>query len=244
MSKKIPKEISKSIDLYFSYNLKSTEIVKALYNILYFDHNFNIYMNAIQSNKSNQEQIDTYLSDSKCILCFITKKYSETDNCKNEIIYARNNKIPIIVLMLEKISTKDLGEVGSIASLLTRLYFYDKIEKETDFAKIWQGDTFDSLIKSIRKIIPIITEKSFKGSTKKETKLKQRNKSKDRSVSVLEESNNTTITSSNTTVANNTTALVDVGIDLYYGKEQYPNGDRYEGELSKLMFLNIKKNSL
>lgn len=223
MSKsKLPKEKSKSIDLYFSYHLKSTEHVKALYNILYYNHNYEIYMNAVQSNKSNQEQLDTYLSDTKCVLCFITKKYSETDNCKNEIIYARNNKIPIIVLMLEKVSTKDLGEVGSIISLLTRLYFYDKVLKETDFSKIWEGETFDSLIKSIRKIAPLIPAKSAKNQTNnKDTKLK-RNKSKDRSNSELD-SVNTTISS-------------DPAIDLYFGKEQYPNGDRYEGELSNLSF--------
>ena len=54
MSKnKSPKEKLKKIDLYLSYHLKSTELVKSLYNILYFDKNYEIFMNAVNSNKSN-----------------------------------------------------------------------------------------------------------------------------------------------------------------------------------------------
>ena len=211
MSKnKSPKEKLKKIDLYLSYHLKSTELVKSLYNILYFDKNYEIFMNAVNSNKSNLEQINKYLSDSKCILCFITKKYSENENCKNEINYARDNKIPIIILMLEKQSTKNLGELGSILSSLTRYYFYDKCQKETiDFANIWQGETWDSLLKAIRKHVPINTK-----LTKDKSKSPARS-ARSKSVS-----------------KNESSIQIDLPIELYDGKETYPNGDRYEGELS------------
>lgn len=209
---KLKVEKPKSIDLYLSYHLKSTEIVKSLYNKLYFDYNYDIFMNAVQSNKSNSEQLSKHLNDSKCILCFITKKYSESVNCKNEILYAREHKIPILVLMLEKLTTKDLAEVGTVISPLTRLYFYEKVLKETDFTQIWQGDSFDSLIKAVKKIIPIDNKKSLQKTLK----------DKDRSLQAYDDFNNTTITA-------------EPIIDLYNGKEKYPNGDRYEGELSRLL---------
>ena len=208
---------TKTIDLYFSYHIKSTELIKPLYNILYYEHDYEVFMNAVQSNKSNSDQLSTHLSNSKCIVCFINKKYSENDNCRNEIVYARAKKIPIIVIMLEKQSTKDLAEVGSLISSLTRLYFYEQISQEPDVNKVWQGDSVESILKSINKIIPV---------DKKNDSFKKRYQIKSgRSKSAM---------------LDKTLADTELPTELFNGKEQYPNGDRYEGELSKLIVVQAR----
>ncbi len=209
--KKSNKVKTKTIDFYFSYHIKSTEIIKPFYNILYYDHDYEVFMNAVQSNKSNSEQLTLYLSNSKCIVCFINKKYSENDNCKNEIIYAHEKKIPMILIMLEKQSTKDLAEVGAIISSHTIFYFYDRISQEPEMSKLWQGDSFESILKSIKKIIPV---------DKKNDSIKNRSQIKSGRPK--------------SAILNKTLVDTELPIELYNGKEQYPNGDRYEGELSRL----------
>ena len=141
----------KDYDLFLSYQWDYKKEIKELYNILIKEFNFTIWMDDHETRASGNlmKQLANGLNNSKCVLCFITEKYGQSKNCITEITYAYSNDIPFIAIMLERISPKDLGEVGIIISQKVRLNLY-KEEK----SKWWSSETFEALINSVYEFVP------------------------------------------------------------------------------------------
>lgn len=59
---------------------------------------------------------------SKEIVCCITRDYAKSPNCEREIIFAVNEKKPIIALMFEDVPMGELSSVGFIITPLLRIY--------------------------------------------------------------------------------------------------------------------------
>ena len=47
------------------------------------------------------DQLADGILKARVFICCITKKYSESDNCKLEFSFAKTNKKPMIIIMLE-----------------------------------------------------------------------------------------------------------------------------------------------
>lgn len=96
------------------------------------------------------DQLTIGLNNSKCGICFITKRYSESKNCVLELTYMHENDIPFIIVMVEDIKPKDLGAVGLLITPKTRLNFY---KQDHDFDNIWSNERFLRLTETIQYFI-------------------------------------------------------------------------------------------
>jgi hypothetical protein len=82
------------------------------------------------------------LDQSNCILCFITKKYSQSDNCKRELSFALEK--PHAILMLEHFDIIEKAVQFNI-KIDSRLNFYLNKEKPS----MWFGEEYEKLLKTI-----------------------------------------------------------------------------------------------
>jgi hypothetical protein len=150
-------EINKKFDIFLSYQWNKKHLVKQLYNKLKEEYNLALWLDEQETDASGNlfEQLAKGLNNSKIVLCFITREYCKSENCISEITYARDNCIPIIVLMMERLNLKEIGSVGFIIASKTRLNFY----KETDDI-MWSGEMFEMLIKSIKNFFNLVNKES------------------------------------------------------------------------------------
>ena len=67
--------------------------------------NFTVWMDDKELDNSDlDEQLANGIAKSRVFLCCVTKKYSQSDNCKKEITFATTKKKPMIILMFEHFS--------------------------------------------------------------------------------------------------------------------------------------------
>jgi hypothetical protein len=138
---------NKKFDIFLSYNWDSKTQVKSLYKKLSTDFRYKVWLDDVQLDSRNLfEQLIQGINDSRLFLCCITKKYSQSDNCIREINYASINKLPLVIVMLEKLNINELGSIGFIIASLTRFNFYNQISNDN----VWSGEIFDSMMKSIQ----------------------------------------------------------------------------------------------
>ena len=135
-----------SYDIFISYNWDVKEKVKKLYKELTQNQNLKVWMDDYEIGPNRLvEELSYAISNSTIFLCCITKKYSESENCKDEIDYAKNLKKNIIVLMFERIPIAELGGVGFIIGPKVRFNCY----KEPQIFDNWSGDLFNSIIEAV-----------------------------------------------------------------------------------------------
>ena len=95
--------------------------------------------NLIQGSSSLFEQLGKKIKQSKIFLCFLTKDYLASDNCRKEIMYASKLKKNIIYLMIERMTSDEIGEeVGFIMgnSIYTQCYKNPKSWWKENFEEI------------------------------------------------------------------------------------------------------------
>ena len=83
---------------------------------------------------------------SKVFICCITKKYTESTNCKNELDFAGNGSKKIIVLMFERLDMSAIGGVGFTIGPMVRFNCY----RSPEIFQNWTGNTFDSILAAIK----------------------------------------------------------------------------------------------
>ena len=106
-------EINKKFDIFLSYQWNKKHLVKQLYNKLKEEYNLALWLDEQETDASGNlfEQLAKGLNNSKIVLCFITREYCKSENCISEITYARDNCIPIIVLMMERLNLMITSEL-------------------------------------------------------------------------------------------------------------------------------------
>ena len=141
-------------DLFFSYNHGSKKEVKELYQKLkeHYGNSLRIWIDfeKFVAGVDSDELIMNGLDQSNCILCFITKKYSQSDNCKRELSFALEK--PHAILMLEHFDIIEKAVQFNI-KIDSRLNFYLNKEKPS----MWVGEEYEKLLKTIS---PYINESS------------------------------------------------------------------------------------
>ncbi len=135
-------------DIFISYQWASKPLVEKIHEKL-VETEYVVWRDDEQLTGSDlNEQLINGIQNSACIVCFITKKYSESENCKREISYASSLKKPLLIVMLENVSIKDLGSIGFIINPLTRFNFYKE-----DLKNLFKSECFKSFLNSIDLIL-------------------------------------------------------------------------------------------
>ena len=81
--------------------------------------------NLIQGSSSLFEQLGKKIKQSRIFLCFLTKDYLASDNCRKEFMFASKLKKTIIYLMIERLTSDEIGEeIGFVMgnSIYTQCY--------------------------------------------------------------------------------------------------------------------------
>ena len=147
-------------DLFFSYNHDSTKEVKELYQKLkeHFGNSLRIWIDFEQwvAGVDSDELLMKGLKQSNCIICFITKKYSQSVVCKRELSFALEK--PHAILMLEHYNEIE-DAVQFKIKIDSRLNFYWNKEKPS----MWVGEEYEKLLKTINPYINISTSNKSHG---------------------------------------------------------------------------------
>jgi hypothetical protein len=158
----------KNFDIFLSYNWASKNLAVSLFKILTQTYSLKVWMDDLElDSRMLYQQLCDGINNSKCFLCLVTKKYSESDNCIREINFATISKsklivfvnlisvclffkemnfkfiAPLIIAMLEELDISKIGSVGFIIASLTRFNYFE--EKDV----VWSGRTFENMMKSI-----------------------------------------------------------------------------------------------
>ena len=142
-----------NFDVFLSYNWKAKSYVRKLYAYLTNVHKLKVWIDDEQLfNNFLFEQLGTAIVDSKCLVCCITKEYTESDNCQRELSYASALKKPIIVLMIENLQINEINPgVGILISPLLRFNLYKEISSSHDFDS--RGKILSDAVKSIQHVL-------------------------------------------------------------------------------------------
>ncbi|CAF1033468.1 unnamed protein product [Brachionus calyciflorus] len=141
-----------SYDIFISYNWDIKDQVNRLYRQLTGKYNLKVWMDQYEiGSKRLVDELSTAILNSKLFLCCITKKYTESENCKDEIDYAKNLKKNMIVLMFERLVITDIGGIGFIIGPKVRFNCY----KDPQMFENCSGEIFESIIKDIKKNLNI-----------------------------------------------------------------------------------------
>lgn len=95
------------------------------------------------------EIVKEFISESRCFLCFLNKKYLNDKICHSEIKFASANKLPIFLLKLEDVDLKRNPELTDV-SVLATLNFYN-----LDTQDMLTCTSFNLLINSIEQLFKI-----------------------------------------------------------------------------------------
>lgn len=132
-------------DVFLSYNWDSKDLIKSLYAKLTKELKYKVWIDDHQlDSRMLYEQLCEGIKNSKCVVCCVTKKYTQSDNCIREINFASVSRKPLIIIMLDRLDVSDIGSVGFIVASLTRFNIY-----KNETGDKWSGEIFDSMLKSI-----------------------------------------------------------------------------------------------
>lgn len=84
------------------------------------------------------------LENSKCILCIVTKEYSQSDDCKRELTHALSKSKPHAILMLDHYDDIEKGIQLQIINEI-RINFY----KNKGAPSLWLGEFYEKLTSTI-----------------------------------------------------------------------------------------------
>ena len=161
-------------DIFLSYHVDSKQLVKSFFNTFSTDHNYKTFMYDQTTEDTNaeltepdSESIVEKINESKCFLCFMTKQYSQNEQCKKEILKAAKNKLQILLLKLDDIELSQIDELNTITALATFNFF------DLNSHDIFSSKTFSLLTNSLQTLFRI---KSYllSDSSKSSTYLKVR----------------------------------------------------------------------
>ena len=160
-------------DVFISYNWDVKPAVKQLYQELTSKHKLKVWLDEFELGQSRlADELSSAIYNSSVFLCCITKKYSESENCKDELDYAKNLKKQMVVLMFERISMEELGGVGFTIGPKVRFNCY----KNPEMFKNWSSEMFDSILSAIKEAIGEQSAQKVTGREKVSQVIKKINK--------------------------------------------------------------------
>lgn len=137
----------KNFDVFISYQWKIQKEAASLKEALSKKYRVWIDVEQLKPGKYFYDELAKGISDSKCVLCCITREYAESESCKYEISFAKDCNKPFIILMFERLQIADLGGVGLLISPKLRINLY----RNPEVYQSWIGPLFDEIIQCIDK---------------------------------------------------------------------------------------------
>ncbi len=102
-------------DVFISYNWDHKKFVMRFYEELKNNFKLKAWIDDFElKHTSLSLQLAKAITDSRVFVCFITKKYSESDNCKLEFFLAKRKKKPMIIIMLEPFDDNIAPEIEMV----------------------------------------------------------------------------------------------------------------------------------
>lgn len=147
--------MNEEYDVFISYNHKSKNQVENLYNVLSKQYNLNIWIDfkRLKIGDNLSIALNDGLKKSKVVIACITKSYSQSKSCQNELILASEHKKPLLIIALEEVKLKDIPEISFYISNLNRCNLYKVEEKDKN---IWSSKKFlDEVITTLEEIMKI-----------------------------------------------------------------------------------------
>ncbi|ORY42063.1 hypothetical protein BCR33DRAFT_825036 [Rhizoclosmatium globosum] len=114
-------------DLFISYSWSTTAEVDAIVNKLETETKLQIWRDKKDMNENIYESMGGGLAGCRAVVAFLSEKYLTSENCKNELYFARELKKPIIPVYLFEESTDieslKRSDSGPFFILTGKLYF-------------------------------------------------------------------------------------------------------------------------
>lgn len=137
----------KGTDIFISYQWASQKFALRLKEFL-TKNDLNVWMDltGLSAGDVIAGKLAVAISDATVFLACITKKYSESTMCCNEIHYAIEEKKYIIPVMLERLQLRDLSNgIGLLIAKNLRINAF----KEDISTDIWNGPLGTQLLNAI-----------------------------------------------------------------------------------------------
>ena len=122
---------AKKFDIFISYQWDISEKVLKLYEIIFEKITQKIWLDKKQilSGRILFEQLKDGIDNSHLVLCCLTKAYSLSKNCQDELSYALALNRPLLILMFERLDiSKDIGWIGFKIAGTTRCNLYNDLQ--------------------------------------------------------------------------------------------------------------------
>ena len=143
-------KIKKNFDVFISYNQKSSkDVVDKIAKRLEASEKFKIWIDhdLMSAGTELYKKMEEGLRQSEIVLCFITKEYCESENCRFELAFTIENKLKRIFIILEpNIQKQNLNGVGILIAGSLRFNAY----KPPNTFNPWSEDLYNKLVYSIK----------------------------------------------------------------------------------------------
>ena len=152
-------ESAPEFDLFFSYNHKSATQVENLYDRIKSQYSASIWIDYEQllGNGSLASLLIQGLKASKFVVCFVSKEYSKSANCRRELSMVYYLKKPHAILMLDHFDEVDEAVQFQIGDE-SRLNFY--ANKNEVGRSIWSGRVYEQFVKTIRPYVTALANET------------------------------------------------------------------------------------
>ena len=116
-------------DIFLSYQSDHQNQIISFSKTLKDSFGYSVFLdiNNLNSGRTLADELSKAISASDLFICFVTKAYSNSDNCIKEFKWAtEHNKKNTIVVMLEKVELNELGNgLGFDIHPLLRINLYE-----------------------------------------------------------------------------------------------------------------------
>jgi len=141
--------IKKQFDIFISYNQKSSkDVVDTIALRLQNNEMFRVWIDHDIMSAGTQlyQKMEEGLRQSEIILCFITKEYCESENCRFELSFTIENKLKRIFIILEpNLNKQNLYGIGILIAGSLRFNAY----KPPNTFNPWSEELYKKLVYSI-----------------------------------------------------------------------------------------------
>ena len=98
-------------DIFLSYQWNNQEQIKSFSKTLKDSFGYSVFLdiNYLNSGRTLADELSKAISASDLFICFVTKAYSNSDNCIKEFKWATEQNKKIVVVMLENFDQSELN---------------------------------------------------------------------------------------------------------------------------------------
>ena len=135
--------------IFLSYSHENRDIVNTIANRIENDDYCVWYDNGINPGSEWAEDIAVHIEKAKVFIAFITKEYLQSENCKDELSYAReNNLVILLVFLMENLEIS--GGMKLRNHRRQQLFYYKYSDKNDFYSKLYSSDGINLCNKNSR----------------------------------------------------------------------------------------------